>query len=52
MFQSLRRKLGLLAQCNTVCFSFATRTMTTDVNQLFEFLCGEEDDLARKFIEK
>ena len=32
--------------------------MTTDVNQLFEelrvaeFLCAEEDDLARNFIEK
>ena len=38
LFQSLLQKLGLLAQCNTVCFSFATRTMTTDVNQLFEEL--------------
>ena len=58
MFRRLLLKLGLRAQCNTMCFSFAIRTMTTDVNQLFEelrvaeFLCAEEDDLARNFIEK
>ena len=39
-----------------MCFSFATRIMAADANQLLEeiheYLCMGEDDSARKFIEK
>ena len=46
---------GIVGTLHHMCFSFASRTMAADANQVLEELCdfirAGDDDLARKFIE-